>query len=53
MRAQGTLHFLLASQFPVYLAAISILKLFLRRESYFIWKVDSRVDAIIWNDMRM
>ena len=48
------LHFLLASQFPVFMAAISILKLFLfGRESYFIWKADSRVDAIIWNGMRI
>ena len=47
-------HFLLASQFPVFMAAISILKLFLfGRESYSIWKVDSRVDAIIWNGMRI
>ena len=50
----GPLHFLLASQFPVFMAAISILKLFLfGRESYSIWKVDSRVDAIIWNGMRI
>ena len=50
----AALHFLLASQFPVFMAAISILKLFLfGRESYFIWKVDSRVDAIIWNGMRI
>ena len=35
------------AQFPVFMAAISILKLFpFGRESYFIWKVDSRVDAI-------
>ena len=36
------------------MAAISILKLFLfGKESYFVWKVDCRMDTIIRNDMHI